>query len=136
MVEVKALACEVPSETGLPFSRFRCIAIAREAVRRGIAASISGRTIWRWLEADAIRPWSYRRWIFPRDKRFAEKAGRVLDLCQGVWEAEALGPDDYVISTDEKTSIQARKRVADGLGPASGRLRRVEFEYQRSGAPA
>ena len=30
-----------------------------------------------WLDADAIRPWLYRSWIFPRDKRFAEKAGRV-----------------------------------------------------------
>ena len=136
MVEVKALACELPSEKKLPFSRFSCEDIAREAVRRGIVASISGRTIWRWLDADAIRPWSYRSWIFPRDKRFAEKAGRVLDLYQGVWEGETLGPNDYVISADEKTSIQARKRVAEGQGPAPGRLRRVEFEYERAGALA
>jgi hypothetical protein len=91
VVEVKALACELPSEQGLPFSRFSCADIAREAVRRGIVASISGRTVWRWLDADAIRPWLYRSWIFPRDKRFAEKAGRVLDLYQGIWEGEALG---------------------------------------------
>jgi len=31
----------------------------------------------------------------------------VLDLYQGVWEGETLGPNDYVISADEKTSIQA-----------------------------
>ena len=136
MVEVKALACELPSETGLPFSRFSCADIAREAVQRGIAASISGRTVWRWLDADAIRPWSHRSWIFPRDQRFAEKAGRVLDLYQGIWEGEALGPDDHGISTDEKTSIQARKRVAEGQGPAPGRLRWVEFEYERGGALA
>ena len=136
MVEVKALACELPGEAGLPFSRFSGTDIAREAVRRGLVASISGRTVWRWLEADAIRPWSYRSWIFPRDPRFAEKAGRVLDLYQGVWEGAALGPEDYVISADEKTSIQARKRVAEGQGPAAGRLRRVEFEYERGGALA
>ena len=136
MVEVKALACELPSESGLPFSRFSSADIAREAVRRGIVASISGRTVWRWLDADAIRPWLYRSWIFPRDERFAEKAGRVLDLYQGVWEGEALGPNDYVISADEKTSIQARNRVANGQRPAPGRLRRVEFEYQRAGALA
>jgi len=136
VVEVKALACELPSEMRLPFSRFSCEDIAREAVRRGIVASISGRTVWRWLDADAIRPWSYRSWIFPRDKRFAEKAGRVLDLYQGVWEGKTLGPNDYVISADEKTSIQARKRVAEGQSPAPGRLRRVEFEYERAGALA
>jgi hypothetical protein len=134
VVAVKALACELPSEAGLPFSRFSGIEIAREAVRRGIVASISGRTVWRWLDADAIRPWAYRSWIFPRDERFAEKAGQVLDLYQGVWEGAALGSDDYVISADEKTSIQARPRVAEGQGPAAGRLRRVEFEYQRGGA--
>jgi hypothetical protein len=86
VVEVKALACELPAEAGLPFSRFSCADIAREAIRRGITASISGRTVWRWLDADAIRPWLYRSWIFPRDPRFAEKAGRVLDLYQGLWD--------------------------------------------------
>ena len=126
----------MPSETGRPLSRFSCADIARETVRRGIAAAISGRTVWRWLAAEAIRPWSYRSWIFPRDPRFAEKAGRVLELYQGLWEGEALGPDDYVISTDEKTSIQARRRVAKGQAPAPGRLRRVEFEYERGGALA
>lgn len=60
----------------------------------------------------------------------------MLDLYQGLWQGQPLGPDDYVISADEKTSIQARKRVADGQAPAPGRTRRVEFEYQRGGALA
>ena len=120
----------------MPLSRFSCADIAREAVQRGIVASISGRTVWRWLDADAIKPWRYRSWIFPRDPRFAEKAGRVLDLYQGLWEGQPFGPDDYVISADEKTSIQARARVAQGTAPAPGRLRRVEFEYKRRGALA
>jgi hypothetical protein len=121
---------------GLPFSRFSSADIARLAVDRGIVASVSGRTVWRWLDADAIKPWRYRSWIFPRDPRFAEKAGRVLDLYQGVWEGQPLGPDDYVISADEKTSIQARGRVAPGTAPAPRRVRRVEFEYERGGALA
>ena len=136
VVEVKALACELPSEQKLPFSRFSCDDIAREAARRGIVASISGRTVWRWLDADAIRPWLYRSWIFPRDPRFAQKAGRVLDLYQGIWEGGILGPADYVLSADEKTSIQARSRLAEGTAPAPGQTRRVEFEYTRGGALA
>ena len=130
------MACQLPSEQGLPFSRFSCADIAREAVQRGIVASISGRTVWRWLDADAIKPWRYRSWIFPRDPRFGQKAGRVLDLYQGLWEGEPLGPEDYVISADEKTSIQARGRVAQGTASAPGRIRRVEFEYKRGGALA
>jgi hypothetical protein len=34
-------------------------------------------TIWRWLEADAIRPWYHRSWLFPRDPAFETKAGRI-----------------------------------------------------------
>jgi len=135
-MEIKALACELPAESDLPFSRFSHADIAREAVNRGIVASISGTTVWRWLNADAIKPWNYRSWIFPRDPQFRLKAGRVLDLYQGVWNGEALAPDDYVLSADEKTSIQARGRIAEGTAPAPGQARRVEFEYQRNGALA
>ncbi len=134
-MEVKALACEIPSEAGLPFSRLSHADIAREAVERGIVASISGATVWRWLSEDAIRPWSWRSWIFPRDPLFAEKAAPVLDLYQGFWMGEALGPNDYVISADEKTSIQARSRCAM-LRTGPQQVRRVEFEYERGGALA
>lgn len=109
-MEIKALACELPTIRGLPLSRMSNADIARKAIRCGIA-SISGATVWRWLNADAIKPWSYRSWIYPRDPDFAEKAGRVLELYQGMWAQKALGPDDYVISADEKSSIQARQRV-------------------------
>ena len=38
------------------------------------------------------------------------KAGPILDLYQRIWEGAPLGADDFVISADEKTSIQARRR--------------------------
>jgi len=135
-MEIKALACQLPKELGLPFSRLSNNDIAREAVKQGIVASISGTTVWRWLSQDAIRPWLYRSWIFPRDPNFSEKAGIVLDLYQGIWLGEPLGKDDYVISADEKTSIQVRKRIHSGKAPNSKQIRRVEFEYQRGGALA
>lgn len=136
VVEIKALACQMPAERGLPFSRLSHAEIAREAVRSGIVASISGATVWRWLSADAIKPWSYRSWIFPRDPNFAQKASRVLDLYQGVWQGEPLGPRDYVISADEKTSIQARKSICSRAPPKAHRIRRVEVEYKRRGSLA
>jgi len=135
-MEVKALACELPSESGLPLSRFSCRDIAHEVVRRGIVASISGATVWRWLETDAIKPWNYRSWIFPRDPQFVEKAGRVLDLYQRMWEGQWLRPDDYVLSADEKTGLQARKRIAPTRPPRPGHAGRVEFEYERHGVLA
>ena len=41
---------------------------------------------------------------------FARKAGRILDLYARLWQAEPLHACDFVISADEKTSVQARRR--------------------------
>ncbi len=134
MVEVKALACELPYIHGIPLSRFSINDIHREVLARGIVAQISGSTLWRWLHSDAIRPWYYRSWIFPRDPAFTEKAGPVLDLYEGFWEGKPLGEEDYVLSADEKTSIQARDRSHLTLGPGPGKPGKVEHEYLRKGA--
>jgi hypothetical protein len=134
VVAVKALACEVPREHGLPLSRLFIPDIRREAIQRGIVASIGDTTLWRWLTEDAIRPWSHRSWIFPRAPDFEEKAGRVLDLYAGRWHGRLLEPGDCVISTDEKTSIQARRRIHETLPTAPARVARVEHEYERCGA--
>ena len=91
-------------------------------------------TVWRWLSADAIKPWQHRSWIFPRDPRFAEKAGRVLDLYQGRWEGELLHPGDYVVCADEKPSIQARARKHPTLPARPREPQKVEHEYDRKGA--
>ena len=136
VIEIKALACQLPKDLGLPFSRLTRTQIARHAVERGIVASISGATIWRWLSADAIRPWCYRSWIWPRDPRFEEKAGVVLDLYHRLWNGIPLLPNEYVICSDEKTSIQARHRLVPTLPPAPGRPGRIEHEYERCGALA
>ena len=72
VVQVKALACELPAQTDLPLSRFSRQDLVKEVVARGIVAHISGATIWRWLDQDAIRPWQHRSWIFPRDPQFEQ----------------------------------------------------------------
>ena len=135
-MQVKALACELPHQHGLPLSRYSGRYLVREVARRGWVASISGRTIWRWLDEDAIRPWQHRSWIFPRDPDFQVKAERVLDLYQGLWNGQALGAHDFIISADEKTSIQARLRLHPTLPPQPRQSMRVEFEYERGGALA
>ena len=134
IAEVKALACELPAEQGVPLSRWSSAELAREAVARGIVERISGTTVWRWLSADAIRPWNYRSWIFPRDPCFSEKAGRILDLYEGRWEGRRLGPGAFVVCADEKPSIQARARKHPTLPARPGGGQRVEHEYERMGA--
>ena len=104
-----------------------------QRVRDELNKPISRSTVWRILDEDAIKPWQYEHWIFPRAADFFEKAAVVLDLYEGYWQGERLDPFDRILSSDEKTSIQARIRCHATLGPAPGR-RRVEAEYQRGGA--
>ena len=134
VVQVKALACELAVRLGLPLSRFSLADIRREVLAEGIVAEISGATLWRWLRRDALRPWRFRSWIFPRDPAFVEKARPILDLYEGLWEGLPLTGDDCVLCADEKTSIQARRRRHASLPPASHRPQYVEPEYQRRGA--
>jgi hypothetical protein len=131
---VRALACELPYECGIPISRFSVSELRREAISRGIVAEVSATTIWRWLSEDAIRPWRMRSWVFPRDPEFAEKAGRVPDLYQGMWEGKPLGKRDFVICADEKTSIQARIRKHPTAPPPAGKPMRVEHENTKGAA--
>lgn len=134
VIAVKALACELPREVGVPLSRFSLPELQRQIIRQGIVASIGRSTLWEWLSNDAIRPWQHRCWIFPRDPDFQRKASRILDLYEGVWEGAPLSDGDCIISADEKTSIQARRRIHPVRGPAPARAMRVEHEYQRMGA--
>ena len=128
------MACALPAEQGVPLSRWSASELAREAVTRGIVEQISGVTVWRWLSQDAIKPWQHRSWIFPRDPRFADRAGPILDLYQGRWQGELLHPGDYVVCADEKPSIQARRRIAATRPARRGAGQRVEHEYERMGA--
>ena len=130
---VKAVACELIAETKQPLSR-QSLADVTVRARTALGKPLSRSTVWRMLATDAIKPWRYKYWIFPRDPAFAEKAGPILDLYAGKWQGQCLGPKDHVLSADEKTSIQARIRCHPSLPPTPGRPAYIENEYERGGA--
>lgn len=134
MVQIKALACELPGQHDVPLARWSVSELARHACQSGLVATISDTTVWRWLHEDALRPWQHRCWIFPRDPDFAVKAGRLLDLYEGLWQDQPLREDEFVLSADEKTSIQARARIHAPQPPQARRPMKVEHEYERRGA--
>ena len=124
VARVKAMACTPPRDTGLPLSRWSCPELAEQAITDGICGSISPSTIRRWLSAG----------------RAQTVAVPVVDLHHatptspprrtGCWTstpargtATPLAADDYVISADEKTSIQARCRCHPTLPPGTGPAR-------------
>lgn len=71
--------------------------------------------------------------IFPRDPYFLERAAPVLDLYACWWHGHPLWADDYVISADGKTSIQARRRRHHIVPGGPHRSMRVEHEYAHAG---
>jgi DDE superfamily endonuclease len=131
--QVKATACELVSQTDQPLSRQSTADITRR-VNEVLERPMSTTTVWRTLKRDAIQPWRYRYWIFPRDPRFGPQAAAILDLYAGLWQGEPLGRNDFVLSSDEKTSIQARIRCHASLAPRSAAPLCIEPEYKRGGA--
>lgn len=134
VVQIKAIACELPSTYKIPLSRWSTEDIVNYIKQSGLVATISGSTVWRWLNEDAIKPWQHRCWVFPRDPHFATKAGRILDLYHRGWNGEPLKDDEFVLSADEKTSIQARARRHTTYPAQPGSPMKVEHEYKRCGA--
>jgi hypothetical protein len=130
---IHAMACEVIAETEEPLSRQSLGDLVRRS-QTTLGKKISRSTVWRMLHEAAIKPWQYEHWLFSKDPRFAEKAGPILDLYAGHWEGQPLGPEDIVLSMDEKTSIQARGRTHEETPPHSKQTRRIEAEYDRNGA--
>jgi transposase len=129
----KAIACELPATRGVPLGRWSLAELRTEILATGLIDDISTTTLWRWLDQDPIKPWQHRSWIFPRDPDFAAKAGVVLDLYERVFQGQQLQPDAYVVSADEKTSIQARCRCHPTLPPAAARLMRVSTSTSAAG---
>jgi hypothetical protein len=130
---IQSLACEVVAETEQPLSR-QSLADLTNRAKQTLGRRISRSTVWRVLHDAAIKPWQYDHWIFPRDPAFAKKAALLLEVYAGRWEGQALGPKDFVLSSDEKTSTQARRRCHTETPPRSKRRRRIEPEYKRMGA--
>jgi hypothetical protein len=89
--------------------------------------------IWRLLADDALHPWRHRCWIFPRDPRVLEVAGPVLDLYACQWQGQPLWADEFVLSADERTSIQGSSSTPPQPADQTYQAMRVEHEYERDG---
>ncbi|HEV2165604.1 MAG TPA: IS630 family transposase [Thermoplasmata archaeon] len=133
LATLKAIACELPAERGLPLSRFSLSEIHSVLRKERLKPLPSRTTVWRVLHQDGIRPWFYRTWIHKRAPDFLERAGPILDLYEGRWENCPLGPNDQVICADEKTGIQLLRRKVPTRAPRPREPGKVEFEYSRQG---
>ena len=91
--QVIAITCETLQAHELPLSRFSTADLLPIMQREDGLTNLSRATLSRILAEDALKPWQYRYWLFPRDPDFVRKACIVLDLYAGFWEGQRLGTD-------------------------------------------
>ena len=93
-VQVIAIVCETLKQHELPLSRLAIRDLLPIVRREGDLPELSTSTLQRILDENALKPWRYRYWLYPRDPEFVPKASRVLNLYAKVWDDAPLGPDD------------------------------------------
>jgi hypothetical protein len=133
--QVVATVCQTLHERKLPLSRMSLADLHQVIIHEENLVHLSQSSLSRILHQHALKPWRYQYWLFPRDPDFVAKACVVLDLYAGFWEGQRLGPEEYLLSADEKT-IQVLARCHPSTLSSPGHLARVEFEYERLGTVA
>lgn len=134
LVQIVALACEDPRESEREISHWTPRELANEAIKRKIVISISPRHIRRLLDEADLKPHLCRYWLNaePNDPVvFAQEVKTVCDVYARACELQQAGV--IVVSTDEKTGIQALEDKYPAKPMKPGLVERREFEYIRHG---
>jgi transposase len=132
-VQVTAIACSLPKQEHVPLSRWSRAELARHVAQDPALAHISASTVGRWLKAERLRPWRYHAWQHIHDPvSFLQRARPVL---QAYGQAQALLRQGiWLVSLDEKTSIQAREGEQPPRPTHPGKPMLQEARYHRRGA--
>jgi transposase len=135
VVEILAVACEPPKQSGRPITHWTAHELADEVVKRRIVPSISATQVGRYLREAALQPHKKRYWLNTREKDPLVFRQRVEAVCDTYREAPALARDQgtHTISTDEMTGLQALERSAPSQPMTYGKPERIESEYTRHG---
>ena len=132
-IHVVRLACERPDLLGRSLSQWDGTERARQLIAEGIVANISAATVRRILAAHQLKPWRQQVWRYPKQPRAAAFYATVSELI--ALYTRPLGPDELVLSVDEKTSLQPRPRQHPTQPAQPTNVpTRCEHEYRRAGA--
>ena len=133
-VLIIAVSCEPPSLSARPVPNWTPHELVAEVVKRGLAPSISARTIGRlWAEAH-LKPHLSRYWLNSRPVDATVFDAQVRLVCALYRQALTLQAQGvHLISCDEKTGIQALEPIAPTRPMQPDRVEGREFEYIRHG---
>jgi len=134
LVGIIAVACELPAQSDRPVTHWTPRELADEVVQRGVVKSISPRTVGRLLSGAELKPHRSRYWLNANPKDQEAFDAQVRLVCELYAQAQALYQAGvHLVSTDEKTGIQALERKHPTKGMKVGQVERREFEYIRHG---
>lgn len=134
LAQVIAVACEPPAKSERPISHWTPRELADEVIKREIVTSISSRTVGRLLEEADIKPHLSRYWLNANPDDPVVFESEVQTVCSLYLQARILhAAGIHVMSTDEKTGIQALERKYPTKETKPGLVERREFEYIRHG---
>jgi transposase len=134
IVQIVAVACEKPQDANKPISHWTHQELAAEVIKRAIVPTISGRQVGRFLSEADLKPHLSRYWLNANPANpliFAIQSKIVCDLYALAPQLHQLGI--MLVSTDEKTGIQALERKHPTKPMKPGLIERPEFEYIRHG---
>lgn len=134
LVQIVAMACEEPQQSGREITNWTCRELADEASKRKVVDSISTRQVGRILEEADLKPHRNRYWLNANPDNPEVFAEEVKNVCDLYHQAQALHQQGVsIVSTDEKTGIQALERKHPTKPMKSGHVTLQEFEYERHG---
>ncbi len=135
LCQIIALACEPPKKSDRPVTHWTPAELADEAIKRGIVESISPRTVGRLLKEADLKPHQSRYWLNnERDKDPQGFDKRVLSICALYGDAQILHQRGVrIVSTDEKTGIQALEHKYPIRPMKFGKPELREHSYKRHG---
>jgi transposase len=134
IVQIVAVACENPQDSDRPISHWTSWELADEVIKRNIVTTISPRSVGRFLDEADLKPHLHQYWLNskPDDPEiFAQEVNTVCDVYHQAPQLHQEGAS--IVSTDEKTSIQALERKHPTKPMKPGQVALQEFEYIRHG---
>ena len=124
----------MPKETNRPISDWTARELADEVNKRKIAPGISAGQVARFLAMAELQPHKSEYWMNPKIDDPVLHQQQVEAICNLYKQTPELARQGtHVISIDEKTGIQALKRIAPDLPLRQGTPKRMEYEYKRNG---
>jgi hypothetical protein len=135
VVKITSLACTTPKSHGIPLSHWSTRALALQTVKMKIVPKISHAKIAVFLKQGDLKPHRSQYWLNSRlrntDSDFDDRIRIICTIYQSAIEMHKKGV--HVISTDEKSGIQAIERANCSLPMRSGSPEKIEHEYIRHG---